>query len=998
MKKILLLLCIVFAASAFAQCPAGESELTIAITPDNWPQETSWDVKNSLGLSIASGDATGGVICVNEDDCFIVTIYDSYGDGIFDPGGYAILLNGEEVASGSEDFDEEVSHYVNCMQGMTCELTIPVVPGNYMAGSQNHWFSFTPEETGLYEVSTCGSGCNSAIWIYEACQPVDYSADGAIAFDDNSCDTEAGLLQMGLIGGTTYYIRIGSEDESCVDYGWSFIHLGEFNPCEEIPGTVEVVVDIQPDNYPNETSWALTDSEGNTLASGGAQGATVCVDSSACIIFTINDSYGDGIFSPGGYSFYYDGELIGSGNNFGYGTYEEVGCPEGVSCNSPEDIDEGIYETTTGSHWYTFTPEITGSYLISTCELSSCNTRIQVYDYCNMANFDNTQVAAIYFNEENETCGEQAWLNAGMEAGVTYWIRISEVDEDCAGLINWFLEYNGPVEGCTDPNACNFDPLAEISDDSCLYPGDPECPEGPDLVIDEDYLQSSIYASSITVGETDCYINEGCLNGYGTRDLIRFGTRIDNIGTQDYYIGNPNTTPQMFTYDNCHNHNHVDSYAEYLLYDLDGSAIPVGFKFGFCVMDLTCDLGGTAQYGCSTQGISSMCSDIYSSGLSCQWIDVTDVPDGTYTMVVRINWEGTPDGLGNHEMSYTNNWGQACISIDRSSGSLEVDLVDGCEPMVDCAGDIYGNAQPDCNGDCNGTALRGDLDDNSEQNLVDAHLYVDQILGNDITASACTDLDQDNEITVTDAALMARCDIFNVAHEHPDSSGVHSHCDFPAPHLVNPFDTVTFNMTNINLEENYFDLMIKNPYNEIVGLQLEISGADITDIEMLYDAEIYPVAPEFMYGGQTLILLSYEDSLINKNMGYVSLCRVHFTNAGPEICIAEVVDVVNEDYENTITAIDKNCLLSTGISKNHNDFQTSLAPNPMTDNAVLEFNNRGNEILQLDILDLSGRVIRSHKNLTGNRFVIDRGTLAPGAYLYRLSASNGESIGRLVVQ
>ncbi len=997
MRLILLLLLLYPSFYAYADCPDNQSELAIIIHPDGWPLETSWDVKDALGNSIGSGDVSGGSVCVESEGCYVVTIYDSYGDGIFNPGGYVITLGGVEVASGGGNFGYIATHHINCTEGMTCDSAIPVIPGNYMNNLQNRWFTFTPDETALYEITTCESGCNSTIWVYEACQPVDYSSAGTLAYDHNACDG-AGFLSLGLISGTTYIIRIGSEDESCVGYEWALIHAGDYDPCEDLPGSVPVVVDIQPDNWPNETSWTLTDEFGSVIASGGAQGTTVCVDSESCIIFTIYDSYGDGIFSPGGYALYYDDELIGTGSNFGYEAYEEVGCPEGASCNTPQDISEGIFETTTGSHWYTFTPEITGSYLLSTCELSICDTRIQVYDYCNMANFDDTQVAGLYFNDNNESCGEQAWLNAGLEAGTTYWIRISEVEDDCDGAINWFLEYNGPVEGCMDPNACNFNPLAEIEDDSCIYPGNPDCPEGPDLVIDQDYLQATIYPSTITVGETDCYINEGCLNGYGTREIIRFGTRIDNIGTQDYYIGNPTTAPEMFSYDNCHNHNHVDSYAEYLLYDMDGVVIPVGFKFGFCVMDLTCDLGGTAQYGCSTQGISSMCSDIYSSGLACQWIDVTDVPDGIYTMVVRINWEKTPDGLGRHELDYNNNWGQACIQIDRSSGSLQVNLEDECEPLIDCAGDIYGDAQPDCAGTCNGTTLRGDLDGNSEQDLVDAHLYVEQILGNDISPTSCTDLNQDNRITVTDAALMAICDIYNVAHEHPDSTGIHTHCNFPSPHLINPFDTVTFNMANFNPEEGYFDVMIKNPNNEIVGLQLEISGATILNVEMLYDTENYPVYPQYMFGGNDLIILSYVDSLIGKNMGYESLCRIYYTNPGPEICIAEVVDVVNEDYENTLTLIDKNCMMTTGISTNSNQFRATIAPNPMSESTVLEFYNPHNERLTLDLHDLSGRIIRQHNDLSGNRFVIERGELAPGAYLYRLSSSTGKSIGRFVVQ
>jgi hypothetical protein len=38
--------------------------------------------------------------------------------------------------------------------------------------------------------------------------------------------------------------------------------------------------------------------------------------------------------------------------------------------------------------------------------------------------------------------------------------------------------------------------------------------------------------------------------------------------------------------------------------------------------------------------ISSGWADVYPSGLSCQWIDVTDVPDVNFRLRVRVNASG----------------------------------------------------------------------------------------------------------------------------------------------------------------------------------------------------------------------------------------------------------------------------------------------------------------------------------------------------------------------
>ncbi len=84
--------------------------------------------------------------------------------------------------------------------------------------------------------------------------------------------------------------------------------------CNSCPCTgTEVTITINLDNYPEETSWALTTSGGATVASGGtyanlADGSTftesVCLPD-GCYTFTINDSYGDGIccqYGSGSYS------------------------------------------------------------------------------------------------------------------------------------------------------------------------------------------------------------------------------------------------------------------------------------------------------------------------------------------------------------------------------------------------------------------------------------------------------------------------------------------------------------------------------------------------------------------------------------------------------------------------------------------------------------------------------------------------------------------------
>ncbi len=211
----------------------------------------------------------------------------------------------------------------------------------------------------------------------------------------------------------------------------------------------------------------------------------------------------------------------------------------------------------------------------------------------------------------------------------------------------------------------------------------------PDLIVVESALQNSLQVQTLNSND-QCYLNEGCVNGLGQRDIIRFTTHIRNIGDTDFYVGAPPGNPanenEQWEYDECHGHWHYEGYAEYKLFDESNTEIPIGYKNGFCLIDVECNGGGTFTYTCSNQGISAGCGDIYSSGLACQWIDITDVADGRYSLEIRVNWDQSPDANGNVESSYANNTGSVCFDLARVNGQVEVDVVgNGCNPNTNCS-------------------------------------------------------------------------------------------------------------------------------------------------------------------------------------------------------------------------------------------------------------------------------------------------------------------------
>ncbi|MCK8521578.1 M12 family metallo-peptidase [Aquimarina sp. D1M17] len=94
------------------------------------------------------------------------------------------------------------------------------------------------------------------------------------------------------------------------------------------PTCTDVVLTLNFDDYPQETSWQITNATNQTVASGGTYGSqpdgstltiTECL-APGTYTFTLNDSYGDGIccaYGNGSYTLVSQGNTIASGGQFG---------------------------------------------------------------------------------------------------------------------------------------------------------------------------------------------------------------------------------------------------------------------------------------------------------------------------------------------------------------------------------------------------------------------------------------------------------------------------------------------------------------------------------------------------------------------------------------------------------------------------------------------------------------------------------------------------------
>ncbi|MEZ4798648.1 MAG: lysyl oxidase family protein [Flavobacteriales bacterium] len=664
-----------------------------------------------------------------------------------------------------------------------------------------------------------------------------------------------------------------------------------------------MTVDITADNLPQQTSWAVFDNSNNIVAEGTSNDDTFCITDD-CHRFEIYDTGGNGLCcanGTGSYTIYLNGIEVASGSNFGYLDTRDINCPEGTSCNNPIVATLGSYTAPEPNTWYEFTPAEDGQYRISTCDIAFCDTKLWIYDYCNMANFDDTNEATVTYNDDQ--CGVQAEMTPFLQGGQTYYIRVGDTGGACGiSEIEFIIEYMGPIVGCMDPLACNYMPIAGAPG-VCYYNGDPNCENlGPDLEVSLTDMYNSLYVTNIN-GTDACLVNEGCLQGLGSRQILRFTTTIWNIGNQDYFIGVPNAGNPQFEYDECHNHYHYEGYAEYVLYDETGTPMPqIGFKNGFCVLDLFCPSGYVAKYSCGNMGITAGCRDTYSSGLSCQWIDITDVPAGSYYLVVRTNWDQSPDANGRYELRYDNNWAQVCISFDRDVNGNIINFtkdIGSCPEIVDCIGQPFGNSYPDCAGNCPGMVKRGDVYVDNFLTELDVHHYLDAAVMNAaVDVSTCTDLNNDGIISAADAVYLEEC-----IHTQLDL-GVNpllvESCDFD-DEFIDLGESVEIGISDVNLVDGYVDVYINNPGSQISAVQFTLSGVVIESVENLLSAEWTPHVRHTTDGYEIAAAGSVHSKML-VHFNNTPFFRVYYSSIeASEVCVSNITDVLNGLFHNVIT-------------------------------------------------------------------------------------------------
>jgi hypothetical protein len=777
------------------------------------------------------------------------------------------------------------------------------------------------------------------------------------------------------------------------------------------PGQDSVRLEIESKDNFDEVSWEIYEKSdpsmvyaSGVLTSDSLQVFNYCIPQGDCKVLSMKDSYGDGMFPTGVYRLYVNGVLKRlSIGYYGAGQITEFGCPLGTACNNALPMTLGSGTTPDGSEaWYSYTPPESGVYSISTCG-AVCPAKIWVYDRCNGIVISENVVGSVFYADDGCPDGS-AFASALLEAQKEYFIRIRYADILCSSEpVPYTLTFVGIIEGCMDPAACNYEPLATVSSGECLYPGNPDCPQAPDIAIDQELLVNTMIFDN-QFSNNPCLVDEGCLRGFGNRNVIKFDTRITNVGNSDFYIGppppanNPGAISDQFVYDACHGHWHYLGYAEYILFNSAGKRIPIGSKIGICLLDVQCPDQNDKKYLCNNMGLTASCSDIYDHvNTACQWIDITDIPADDYTMVARVNWLQRPDKIGRVEKTFDNNWAQACFRLTYDGGAPEVEFKqDSCQQFTDCSGVLFGSAQPDCNGVCNGTALTGDWNLDTLRNTADVEAYLQAALSSEGDATPCSDLHEDGTINVFDAALLQECTFYEDSVHH---WAQRFPCQFPTG-VFNPQDFVTIQIAEVDTVDKSILLEIVNPFHPIIAYEFSLSGLVIDSLENL-SAE-FNATPEFNAGTGKIIALAAPETSLEKNSLPAAFLRVHYAAlTAPEVCISEITAVVNHKYQRSSANIgNPACIPVTFVGTKdplNAPFVVFVQPNPMHDQTTVFFENKNAEPMTFTLSDLTGRVLRTQTDLRGESVLLERADLPQGTYIFTLRSSRGSVSGKVVM-
>ncbi|MFT5245439.1 MAG: hypothetical protein ACI943_000167, partial [Gammaproteobacteria bacterium] len=509
----------------------------IAVGGGNFDSEISWDIVSG-DIMLASGGAPGlAGFGVNANDCdFSIGCTDAeacnydadadYSDGSCTyPGCTNPEADNYDMYAGCDDGSCEICEGVSalmyvCTFGDGQEIAIDIVDSNgnviieidnLPSGSISYFdLCLDPEEcytVNMYNVLDTGWN-GGYYWIN--------TGDGQISTGELDDNASEGSVNFSINGNCPSLGCTDPEasnyDSTATDDDGSCIYP---EPCDDNALVINMYDSFG--DYWNGATYSITDADGNEVATGdmadgdGSFGYDDLCLADGCYIISV----GGGVFdSEISWEIYSMGAMLASGSApdvvaFGVnadGCALSEGCTDSTACNYDDSANEND-----GSCTYPgcMDPEALNYESTAGCEDDSCeyeqpcdmnSVAIDMYD-----SFGDGWNGAYYMvvDADGNIIAEGTMATGSEESNTLcladgcYSIYIGGGTFDSE--IEWSVSYNGvvlafggapdeasfginadgcneQVYGCTDANACNYDPNANSDDESCTYPGcmDPE--------------------------------------------------------------------------------------------------------------------------------------------------------------------------------------------------------------------------------------------------------------------------------------------------------------------------------------------------------------------------------------------------------------------------------------------------------------------------------------------------------------------------------------------
>jgi hypothetical protein len=296
---------------------------------DNYPTETTWNIKNAANVQLYSGSgySTPGAnlnipVCL-PTGCYKFTINDAYGDGIccsYGNGLFNLVVNGVSVASGGQFTNTLVLDF--CVNGVT---TTPTCTDGVKNGQETGIDCGGPTCVPCAVLPTCTDGVKNGQEtgidcggpICTPCAVLPTCTDGVKNGQETGIDC-GGPTCTPCVVAPTCTDGVKNGQETGIDCGGPTCA-----PCNT--NCITGNLNLKLDNYPTETTWNIKNAANVQLYSGSGYstpGANlnipVCLPT-GCYKFTINDAYGDGIcctYGNGLFNLVVNGVSVASGGQF----------------------------------------------------------------------------------------------------------------------------------------------------------------------------------------------------------------------------------------------------------------------------------------------------------------------------------------------------------------------------------------------------------------------------------------------------------------------------------------------------------------------------------------------------------------------------------------------------------------------------------------------------------------------------------------------------------